>query len=390
MERKVSLLSNTAELFAEREGIRSDLFAGKRPKRVPVFASFTLEAACGLAGISLLDAHYDLELALKAHEKVCETFYSDCMPSGNLRYPPVYQLLGAKNWILASNGVVQHPEIETMYLEDYDGFIEKPHETIMEKFLPRVCSALDTDPINRGVVFAKAYQEWVHQVGAYFGQVGALSQKYGYSAGTITAPMTEAPFDFMADQLRGFKAILMDCRRVPDKVEAACRAVLPFMLKLAVPLQPYPGMQGFIPLHLAPYMNPQQFERLWWPTFEELVVEMDKQGVGATIFAENDWTRYLDFLTRLPKSTLAWIEDGDMRKYTETFGRDHIFGGFFDPTITLTRTKEECIDAVKEMCDICMESDHFYFTFNRGVMDINSVDIGKLQAVLEWLRDNAH
>jgi hypothetical protein len=312
------------------------------------------------------------------------------MPSLNLRYPPVYQLLGAKNWVLGSGGSVQHPEIETMYLEDYEAFIENPYDAIMEIFLPRVCSALDTDPINRGAAFAKAYQEYTRQVGAYFGMLGALSAKYGYCHGTVTAPMTEAPFDFVADQLRGFKAILMDCRRVPDKVEAACKAALPFMLKLAIPPAPYPGMQGFIPLHLAPYMNPQQFERLWWPTFEELVVEMDRQGVGATIFAENDWTRYLDFLVRLPKSTCVWVEDGDMQKYTDTVGKDHVFGGFFDPTMTLSKTKEECIDYVKNMCDICMKSEHFYFTFNKSVMDINSIDISKLQAVLEWMRDNAH
>ena len=383
-------MSSTAELFAERNAIREELFAGKRPKRVPVFASFTLEAACGLAGISLLDAHYDLELAAKAHEKVCETFYSDSFPSVNLRYPPVYQLLGAKNWILASNGAVQHPEIETMLAEDYDEFIANPYDMIMEKFLPRVCAALDTDPVNRGIAFAKAFQEYIHQTTTYFGMMGGLSEKYGYSAGTIMGPMTEAPFDFLADQLRGFKAILMDCRRIPEKIEAATKAVLPLMLKLAIPPVPYPGMQGFIPLHLAPYMNHDQFERLWWPTFEELVIEMDKQNVGATIFAENDWTRYLDFLERLPKSTVIWAEDGDMKKYTETVGKDHIFGGFFDATITLSKSKEECIDVVKEMCDICMKSDHFYFTFNKSVMDINSIDISKLQAVLEWLRDNAH
>jgi len=383
-------LEITKELFAERMELHDDLFAGKRPKRTPVYASFTLEAACGLAGISLIDAHYDTGLAEKAQEKICETFYSDSMPSTNLRYPPVYQLLGARNWILASNGAVQHPEIETMFVEDYDEFIANPYDVIMEKFLPRVCTALDTDPINRSIVFAKAFQEYVYQTGEYFAMMGRLSQKFGYSPGTIMGPQTEAPFDFLADQLRGFKAVLMDCRRIPDKVEAACNAILPYMLKLAIPPHPYPGMQGFVPLHLAPYMNPQQFERLWWPTFEEMIAQLDKQGIGMTIFAENDWTRFLDFLTRLPKSTLVWAEDGDMKLYTETFGKDHVFGGFFDPTITLAKTREECIDVVKEMCDICMKSDHFYFTFNKGVMDINSVNIGNLQAVLDWVHENAH
>jgi hypothetical protein len=383
-------LGNIAEIAAERNEIRADLFAGKRPKRLPVFASFSLEAACGFAGIDLVEAHYSPALTEAAFVTICDTFYSDTFPGINLRYPPIYQLLGAKNFILASNGAVQHPEIETMFAEDYDELIENPYNVIIEKFLPRVCAALDTDPVNSGFAFAKAYQCYCEQQGYYFGMLGSLSAKYGYSAGTVNSQMTEAPFDFLADQLRGFKAILMDCRRIPDKVEAACKAVLPLMIKLAIPLHPYPDMQGFIPLHLAPYMNPQQFEQLWWPTFEETVVAMDRAGVGATIFAENDWTRYLGFLERLPKSTAAWIEDGDMEKYTATFGRDHVFGGFFDPTITLAKSKEDCLDVVKRMCDICMKSDHFFFTFNRSVMDIKSIDIGKLQAVLEWLRDNAH
>jgi hypothetical protein len=382
-------LSNTAELFAERSQIREDLFAGKRPKRIPVIASFTLEAAAGLAGVNLLDAEYDLELVDKCYDKVCETFYSDAFPVSYLRYPTVYQYLGAKNWILGSNGAVQHPEIETMYAEDYDEFTAAPYDTIIEKFLPRVCTALDTDPINRGQALAKAYHEWTIQDGGYKGGIGKYSQKYGYAAGTITCNMTEAPFDFLADQLRGFKAVLMDCRRIPEKVEAAVKAILPLMIKQATPLHSYPGMQGFVPLHLAPFMNQKQFDRFWWPTFEEMVVECDKMGIGFTIFAENDWTRYLPYLEKLPKSTAIWAEDGDLEEYTKTAGKDHIFGGFFDPTITLTKTKEECIDVVKRMCDICMKSDHFYFTTKCSVMDIESIDIGKFQAVLEWVRDNA-
>jgi hypothetical protein len=35
-----------------------------------------------------------------------------------------------------------------------------------------------------------------------------------------------------------------------------------------------------------------------------------------------------------------------------------------------------------------MKSDHFYFTFDKYVMDIKSIDVPKLQAVLEWVREN--
>ena len=87
-------------LFEERNAIREDLIALRTPQRVPVFALFTLEAAAGLAGVRLLDCHYDLALAEKAHALVCETFYSDALPSINLRYPPVYDILGSKNGVM--------------------------------------------------------------------------------------------------------------------------------------------------------------------------------------------------------------------------------------------------------------------------------------------------
>ena len=48
--------------FEERFQIRSDLLAGKIPKRIFVNPMFTLEAACGYAGVDLLKTHYDMEL----------------------------------------------------------------------------------------------------------------------------------------------------------------------------------------------------------------------------------------------------------------------------------------------------------------------------------------
>jgi hypothetical protein len=86
------------------------------------FAAFsnTVEAACSYAEEELIKAHYDMDIEEKAYNEVCTDFYSDCFPLINLRHPAVYQLLGAKNWITGSNGAVQHPEIETMRVEDYD------------------------------------------------------------------------------------------------------------------------------------------------------------------------------------------------------------------------------------------------------------------------------
>ncbi|MDR1567002.1 MAG: hypothetical protein LBS48_06955 [Treponema sp.] len=381
-------MSTVEELFKERNEVRSDLLSGKKPKRLFIAPSFTIEAACGLANVNPIETHYNMDLLEKALTKACETFYSDVFAARSTRFANVYQQLGAKNWIAGSSGTMQHPEIETMHAEDYDEFIAAPYKTIVEKFLPRVCTALDTDPVTRSLKLAAAYGAHKNIVNTQNGIAGKLTVQYGYVPGFITNPMIEAPFDFLSDQLRGFKAITMDIRRCPDKVKAAVEAITPLIIKIATPAIMRPGLISMIPLHLGPFINRKAFEELYWPTLEQMIVELDKKGIACSLFVEQDWTRYCEYLERLPKSTVMFMEAGDPKRFTETVGKDHVIGGFYDPTITLARSKEECIDEAKRLLDICMKSDHFYFTFDKYIMDIKSVDVPKLQAVLEWVREN--
>jgi hypothetical protein len=368
--------------------VRNDLLSLKKPKRLFMQPSFTIEAACGYAGIDLMQAHYDPELAGKAYEKICADFPSDTMPVGNLRFPAVYQILGANHFVTTSTGSIQHPEMEVMTVDEYDEFNKAPYKTILEKFLPRVCEGLNKDPVTNALNLATAYGANKSINAVQFAVFGRLRNKYGYVPGFITNQQVVAPFDFIADELRGFKGIVMDIRRYPDKVKAAVEAITPLMMRLAIPAVMRPGMITFIPLHMACYISRQAFEELYWPTLEYVIVELDKIGIGSFIVAQQNWTRYADYLERLPKTTILSVEDGDPKIFTETFGKNHVFGGFYDPTITLARSKEECIDEAKRLFDICMKSDYFYFRFCRGIMDIKSVNVPKLQAVLEWVYEN--
>jgi hypothetical protein len=381
-------MGSVEELIKERTQVRNDLLSGKRPKRVFCNPNFTMEAACDYAGINLMEAHYSMELTEKAYDKTCADFIADCMPARNIRFATIYQLLGARNWITSSNGTIQHPEIETMKVEDYDEFIAAPVKTIMGKFLPRVCAALDKDPVSNTLNLATAYGAYKNITAAQGAVYARMGAKYGYVPGMITNQPIEAPFDFLADQLRGFKAITMDIRRCPDKVKGAVEAITPLMIKMATPPAIRPGMLTFIPLHLAPYISMKAFDELYWPTFEKTIVDLDKIGIGCSLFVEQDWTRYCEYLERLPKSTVMFMESGDPKRFTETVGKDHVFGGFYDPTITLSRSTEECIDEVKKLLDTCMKSDHFYFTFDKSVIDMKSVNVPKLQAVCEWVYEN--
>ena len=382
-------MSTVDALREERTEIRQAYLSGQKPKRVLINATFSLESACGLAGIDLKKAHYNMELVEQALDKVCQTFPTDTMPARTSRFAFIHQLVGAKNWVMGSDGTLQHPEIAPMAPEEYDEFIKAPYTFVVSKLLPRICSRLGKDPISDGLTLTSAFGAFKNISAANMALNGKLSAKYGYVPGFINNQPFLAPFDFISDHLRGFVGINYDVRRIPDKVKAAAEVIIPLTMRMVVPKVKRPGVCCFVPLHLGPYLNKKAFEDLYWPTLEKTIVELDKMGISCCLFAEHDWTSRASYLASLPKSSIVYMEYGDPQVFADTVGKDHVIGGFYDPTISLTRSKEECIDEAKRLLDIVMKTGKYYFCFDKSVLSIKSIDVSKIQAVLEWINANA-
>lgn len=382
-------MADSKALFEERMGLRMTMLAGGIPARVPVYPEFTIEAACGVAGIDVTRAYYDLGLVRKAYEAVSDTFYADCFPVGYFRYPSVYQMLGSRNWRLSSSGTLQHPEVNIMEPGEYDEYTADPYAFITDKVFSRACSNLAGEGPGPGLRFGQAMAAHARTNGENFGMVMEFSQKYGYSPGVITGQGVVPPFDLLADQLRGFEGLLVDLRRQPDKVEAAVEATYQMMRKFTRLTANSPISLVFFAFHMPAFINQKQFERLFWPTTERLIRELDAEGKPSFLLAEQNLTRYATQFEALPASTVFSFEAGDAKVLKETVGKNHVIGGFWDPTLTLTRSTEECIDSVKRLFDICMPGGRFFFRYDRPVIDVNSVDIKKLAAVHEWVHENA-
>jgi hypothetical protein len=329
-----------------------------------------------------------MNLVEQALEKVCTTFPTDTMPARSFRFAFVHQLLGARNWVIGSNGTLQHPEVETMQVDEYDEFIKAPYKFVVEKVIPRTCTKLGQDMTANGLMVATAYAYFKSINGALMAVAGKLSAKYGFAPGFITNQPFLAPFDFIGDHLRGVVGINKDVFRCSGKIKAATEALVPLTIKMATPPVMRPGIISFVPLHLGPFLGKKAFEELYWPSLEKIIVHLDKIGVACNLFVEHDWTRFAPYLERLPKSTMMYMEQSDPKVFADTVGKEHVFGGFYDPTISLSRTKQECIDEAKRLLDICMKTGKYYFTFDKSVIDIKSIDISKIQAVLEWVIEN--
>ncbi|MDO4287743.1 MAG: uroporphyrinogen decarboxylase family protein [Eubacterium sp.] len=377
------------KLQEERTQLFSDLYSGIIPKRIPINTALPIELKIEYAGKDLGKTQWTLEDMKAIYEKSFELTASDAYPASFATYPAHHYLMGSRSFTMGSQGTMQHPEVSAMEPEDYDDFIAAPFDCIVEKIFPRIYPELDTDPVSRSMVFAKAVKAFGDYAG-FYGKIDAeMIEKYGFfapPAGSSTGGTV--PFDLLGDILRGFKGITMDIRRYPDKIAAACEAILPISVKKGKPANPSILGSHFIATHMGPFLRTKDFEKLYWPTFYKMVHALAEQGQTCLIFCESDWMRYLDYLQELPQGTRFYFEYGDPKLVKEKLGKKHIISGFYPITYLKTATKEQCIDKAKELIDILAPGGNYYFNFDKSPYSLNTINPENYKAVLDYIRDN--
>ncbi len=384
-------MANIKDLQRKRAQLFHDLSDGKIPERVPVGGNIGIEFCIQYSGLPLAKTQWTLENIEEAMDKACQITGSDLYPLGPARPPAPYQILGSRTNVMGSKGFIQHPEVSVMEADEYDEFIKNPHEFIMEKALPRMNKELDTDPVTRSIVYAKAVKAFFDYTDVYAQIDAKLIEKYGfYKIPLESAGMALSPLDFIADYLRGFKGIVMDMRRYPEKVAEACEALMPLILKMGTPPMPSKYGQTFMPLHMAPFLRTSDFEKIYWPTFSRTIQAFADRGQTVFMFCDHDWMRYLDYLYELPENTWMAFEFGDPKIVKEKLGKRHIIAGLYPMTYLKTGTRQQCIDKAKELLDIMAPGGRYYFDFDKSLISIDSANIGNYTAVTRYIAENSY
>lgn len=76
-----------SNLQAERNQLYADIWAGKRPKRVPVTAMISLEYAIQHQGYSLFREYYSPKHCFEAAEEMAKLINSDNLPTNPETWP---------------------------------------------------------------------------------------------------------------------------------------------------------------------------------------------------------------------------------------------------------------------------------------------------------------
>ena len=285
---------------------------------------------------------------------------------------------------------MQHPESHCMEEDEYPELIKDPYGFISGTIVPRLLKRMGQRPERAWMTFYKAMKaqdDMNARFGAIFNQV---SQKYGFYRvpGKYNGKCV-CPIDQMTSQMRGFTGMLSDVKRRPELVREAAEAMLPLILKRAEPAARDPKGTVFMPLHMASYMRPKEFETIYWPTFYKLLHGMAEKGHSCYCFCESNWERYVDFLQELPQFTRLHFEYGDPKKIKDKLGDKFILTGFYPLTLLRTGTREQCVDKAKELLDILAPGGNYYFDFDKGILTLGDIVPENLYAVIDYIVENS-
>jgi hypothetical protein len=340
-------------LYQERAKRIEDALALRRPDRVPISLSFGMFLAQS-EGISRQELYEDGDALGRAMEKATLRYQPDAYSVMALT-SGASQLLGElmTKWPghqLGPNDSFQYHEGEYMKAEDYDAFLADPSDWSLRTYLPRVYTALQgfskLPPLAMASVgfyslnaflssldqpevatalealskAARVQVSWSGKVTGYVKRLAAL----GFPAIPFGGESLHAPFDFMADTLRGMRGIFLDMRRSPDKLLAAEEKVIKIQVEYAIARSKITGKKNaFIPLHRGSdgFISLPMFERFYWRQLKDMMLQLIDAGLTPNVFYEGSWDNRLEYLAELPKGkTVGKFQQSNIFKVKEVVG----------------------------------------------------------------------
>jgi len=200
------------------------------------------------------------------------------------------------------------------------------------------------------------------------------------SAGSLS----KAPFDIVADTLRGTRAVMLDLRRRPALLIEAIERLTPLAIRQGVDGATRTGNPlVFMPLHKGAdgFMSDEQFRTFYWPTLRAVVLGLVEEGCIPFLFCEGGYDTRLEYLAELPAGTTFCLFDRtDMVRAKEILGGRVCIGGNVPASLILTGTADDVRGYCKDLIDKVAPGGGYVMAFG------TAMDEGKPDTVHEMVR----
>ena len=386
--------------YAQRLSRYVTAMRNEKPDKIPI-RPFVAEFTAKYAGYTMQEVTHDYQKAFEAARKCAADFDWDAVV-GNMVYVWSGLVKGIGLKYYAVPGIELPPDTPFQYLEppdddahmrgdEYDQLIEDPTGYLFNVWLPRVVPEVsapgEPNSYRNNLSFLRGGMAMM----SYFGGFGEQAARLRTESGTASAlaGILKAPFDIIADKLRGYKGLCMDMFTQPDKVLAACEALTPHLLHVAATTAD-PEKQLPIGLWMhrgcVPFLSPAQFEKFYWPTLKTIIEELWARGHQTLFYAEGEWNANLKYIAELPEGSIIYhVDRGDIFEVHQAVGHRFCLSGGIPNDLLAFGTPEEVRDRCKKVID-GVAGDGGYIMDASAIMQ-DDTKVENLQAMTEFTRE---
>jgi Holliday junction resolvase RusA-like endonuclease len=389
----------------------------KTPERLPISLNAHFYVAKH-SGLTKKEAMYDYEKMAAALIKFHEDFRPDfqAKPAAPAK---VFGMLDLRfiDWPgrgLPDETPWQYLEGEYMREDEYDALLADPEGYFRRSLLPRFGSAFGplaamppfTDFMEAAAMpynllgfaspgLVEGVQRLAEAAGECFAWLKVTGAAQAYASGRLGIPpewtcSAKAPYDVLADTLRGTKGIMIDRFRQPDNILAAAERFVPLMIDMCVrqgaradsPLVVFwlhKGADGF--------MSEADFRTFYWPTLKAVIKGLVEQGLVPALFAQGSYNKRLDIIAddELPAGSVLWMFDQtDMAAAKRTLSGYACIAGNVPTALLAVGSAVEVEDYVTDLLDACAKDGGFYLR-NGAALDDGKAE--NLRAMIETGRN---
>jgi hypothetical protein len=382
----------------------------KEPDRVPVQHPMMFYPAY-YAGLTLQTVMYNYSELRRAWLNVINDFDMDTYSAPGIVVPGrVYEMLDYKLYKWPGHGLAadvssyQCVEGEYMKADEYDALIRDPSDFWMRFYLPRIFGAFEPfrrlSPITNDICIAttsfvdygepdiQAAFQALLEAGremTKWRDVIVECSRAGIEAGfpALRGSMAYAPFDRLADTLRGTRGIMLDMYRQPDKLLEAIERIIPLTIENAVSgANASGGLTVGFPLHKGDdtFMSDKQFETFYWPSLKKVILSVIDEGLIPMLFAEGIYNRRLEVIKDLPRGSVIWYFDKtDMARAKEVLGDTACIAGNVPTSLLCTGIPQAVKEYCRQLIKVCGKGGGFILTSGAPV---NEGDPENLRAMM--------
>jgi len=388
------------QLYAERLKRYVTAMRNEKPDMIPI-RPFVAEFTAKYAGYTCQEVAHDFEKAFAAARKCAADFDWDAVV-GNMVYvwTGLTQAIGLKYY--AVPGIDIPPETGFQYCEpseenafmkpdEYDQLIEDPTGFLFNVWLARVSADVSAmgEPTSyrNNLSFLKGGMAML----SYFNAFGRQNELLRTESGTVSAisGILKAPFDIIADKLRGYLGLITDLMERPAKVLAACEALMPHLLHVALSgADPEKNVPIGFWMHrgCVPFVSQKHFDKFYWPTLKPIIEEIWADGHQVLFYAEGDWNAHLNAFGELPAQSIVYhVDQADIFEVHKTIGHKFCISGGIPNWLLSNGTPNEVRDRCKKVIDGVAGDGGYIMDASAIVQDDAKVE--NIRAMTEFTRE---